>query len=88
MIEEDLSLRPRYSPPIGHRQGSVCSNNDANLAYVWIPDVAVNGHQISRWDDNPHPLPGMCSPPLLQLLISGGSTSPPNKCLSCNNIQV
>ena len=87
MIEEDLLLRPRNSPSIEHRQKSICLDNDANLAYIRIPDVALKWHDIYRWDDNPHPPSGMCPPPL-QLLISGGSTSPPNDSISYSKIKI
>ena len=87
MIEENLLLWPRNSLPVEHRQGSVRSDNDANLTHVWISDMALKWHDISRWDDNPHPLPRMCPPSLIQLLISGSSTSPSNHNISCSKIK-
>ena len=87
MVEEDLLLRPQNSLPIDHRQGGIRWDNDTNLAYVWIPDVTLNWHDISQRDDNPHPFPGMCPPPLLKLLISDGSTSLPNDSISYNKIK-
>ena len=65
MVKEDLLLRSQNSPPIEHHQRSVCWNNDANLMYIRISDVVLNWQDISRWDGNPHPLLGMCPPPLL-----------------------
>ena len=47
MIEKDLLLQPQNPPPIKHHQESVRSDSDANLIYVWIPDVVLNWHDIS-----------------------------------------
>ena len=54
MVKEDLLLWPQNLLSIEHHQ-SIRSDNDTNFAYVWIPDVVLNCHDISQWDDNPHP---------------------------------
>ena len=87
MVKEDLLLWPQNSPLVEHCPRSICSDNDANLTYIQIPNVALKWHDISRWDDNPHPLPRMCPPSLIQLLISGSSTSPSNHNISCSKIK-